>query len=129
MYVDGNPIALTGGDWNQAGTNYSAGNPDFAKLRLNPDKFRTSSSFGDAFGTAFSAYDVKKLAVGAVDFVRKPNGKNRTEAWFQVVAIPPTGGSVSISGTFPVGISGSVAGLVRDPAGTVSDPLVEGASS
>lgn len=126
MYVDGNPVALTGGDWNQTGTNYSAGNPDFAKLKLNPDKFRTSFS---PVEPAFSAYDTKKLAVGAVDFVRKPNGKNRTEAWFQVVAIPPTGGTVSISGTFPVGISGSVAGLVRDPAGTASDPLVEGAAS
>jgi len=129
IYVDGSPVALTGGDWNVAGTNYSAGNPDFVKLKLNPEKFKTSFSHGNPFDEAFSAYDTKKLAVGAVDFARKSSGKNRTDSWFQVVAIPPAGGSVSISGTFPVGISGSVAGLVRDPAGTVVDPLVEGAQS
>jgi hypothetical protein len=35
--------------------------------------------------------------VGAVDFTRKSNGKNRADSWFQVVAVPPTGGSVSVS--------------------------------
>lgn len=42
-YVDGSPVTLTGGDWNQAGTNYSAGNPDWTKLKLNPEKFRSKS--------------------------------------------------------------------------------------
>ncbi len=36
---------LTGGDWNQAGTNYSAGNPDFAKLKMNPAKFKVAGRF------------------------------------------------------------------------------------
>ncbi|MFB0964369.1 MAG: prepilin-type N-terminal cleavage/methylation domain-containing protein [Patescibacteria group bacterium] len=40
VYVDGNQTALTGGDWNVSGTNYSAGNPDYAKLKLNRDKFK-----------------------------------------------------------------------------------------
>ncbi|MFB0964527.1 MAG: type II secretion system protein, partial [Patescibacteria group bacterium] len=43
VYFDGNtPTTLTGGDWNVAGTNYSAGNPDYAKLKLNQEKFRVS---------------------------------------------------------------------------------------
>ncbi|MFB0964879.1 MAG: hypothetical protein QMC36_04250 [Patescibacteria group bacterium] len=40
MYADGNPNVLTGGNWNDANTNYSAGNPDWGKLKLNPDKFK-----------------------------------------------------------------------------------------
>lgn len=43
VVIDGNPSFLTGGDWNEPDTNYSAGNPDYAKLKLNPDKFRVSS--------------------------------------------------------------------------------------
>ncbi|MFZ3232337.1 MAG: hypothetical protein WA194_02185 [Patescibacteria group bacterium] len=44
MYVDGLANALTGGNWNDANTNYSAGNPDYAKLKLNSDKFKTASA-------------------------------------------------------------------------------------
>ena len=69
-YVDGNPVALTGGDWNAPGTNYSAGNPDYAKLKLNPDKFRSSAN-GGAFSSisrVFAAYDPKLLTVGAFDW-------------------------------------------------------------
>lgn len=87
VYVDGNAISLTGGDWNVPGTNYSAGNPDFAKLKLNPEKFRTSSANGRGLPEAF-AYDMTKTVVGAVDFMRKVEGKNRRDSWFQVVAIP-----------------------------------------
>ncbi|MFB0965192.1 MAG: hypothetical protein QMC36_05950 [Patescibacteria group bacterium] len=60
VYVDGSPVALTGGDWNVSGTNYSAGNPDYVKLRLNADKFKTASL---GYPTAFAAYDPKYLAV------------------------------------------------------------------
>lgn len=43
VYVDGNSVVLTGGSWDSSGTNYSAGNPDWTKLKLNPEKFRLSS--------------------------------------------------------------------------------------
>lgn len=43
-YVDGTPSVLTGGTWNAPGTNYSAGEPDFSKLKLDPTKFRVSSA-------------------------------------------------------------------------------------
>lgn len=65
-YVDGNPVTLTGGAYGTAGTNYSAGNPDWAKLRLNPEKFRLSSlgaRFASAFGNAQAAYDPKLVSV------------------------------------------------------------------
>ncbi len=114
VFVDGTKTFLTGGDWDDSGTNYSAGSPDYAKLKLDPEKFRTSFSRGVRFsgsvrfptgvpsGSASSAYDAADLAVGAVDFVRKSGGKDRTESWIQVVAIPPAGGTVAVSGTFPV---------------------------
>ncbi|MFB0964271.1 MAG: hypothetical protein QMC36_00960 [Patescibacteria group bacterium] len=40
--MDGIQTALTGGDWNVPNTNYSAGNPDYAKLKLNPEKFKVA---------------------------------------------------------------------------------------
>lgn len=88
-YADGNLLALTGGDWNQAGTNYSAGNPDWTKLKLNPDKFRLSSigsRFAAAFGTAEAAYDPKLVSVGAFDAALAPTvaGRARSAQFFQV---------------------------------------------
>lgn len=44
VVFDGNPTTLSGGDWNVPGTNYSAGNPDYAKLKLNQEKFKTAKS-------------------------------------------------------------------------------------
>ncbi len=71
VYLDGTPTALTGGAWNTAGTNYSAGNPDYAKLKMNPEKFKVARSgaesaisavFGLVSGVS-AAYDAKYLTV------------------------------------------------------------------
>ncbi|MFB0965342.1 MAG: type II secretion system protein [Patescibacteria group bacterium] len=53
VYLDGTQTTLTGGDWNVSGTNYSAGNPDYAKLKLNPEKFKTA--FRPVVPEAFAA--------------------------------------------------------------------------
>lgn len=75
-YADGNPLVLTGGDWNAVGTNYSAGNPDYAKLKLNPKKFGTSALFENSphfvthyFQQAHAEYSSTGISVGAVDYV------------------------------------------------------------
>lgn len=136
-YVDGSPVTLTGGDWNQAGTNYSAGNPDWAKLKLNPDKFRLSS-FGSrpaaAFGTAEAAYDPKSVAVGALDAALAPtaSGRNRSASFFQAAGTSLATGLVSVAGDFPAPTeaqisAGAARGLVKDPDG--SGALVDGESS
>lgn len=46
VFIDGTGIALTGGNVGQApfDSNYTAGKPDFTKLKLNPEKFRISAS-------------------------------------------------------------------------------------
>lgn len=68
--IDGNPSVLTGGDWNQAGTNYSAGNPDYAKLKLAKEKFKVSELLKIPFfgNPANAAADPAYLLVGASDF-------------------------------------------------------------
>lgn len=74
-YVNGSPTVLAGGDWNVSGTNYSAGNPDWVKLKLNPNKFKLSalrSGLAAAFGTAEAAYDPKFVSVGAMDVTLAP---------------------------------------------------------
>lgn len=38
-----NSAMLVPGDWSAPGTNYSAGNPDWVKLKMNPEKFKISS--------------------------------------------------------------------------------------
>lgn len=139
MYVDGNQTALTGGNWNQPDTNYSAGNPDYAKLKLNPEKFRVASSGLSGrtlgmlartagFGRADAAYDPRYLTVGATDVaaVSSNDGKKRSVSYFQVAGISPSTGAVSVSGNYPAS-SGSVAGLVKDPkAATSTGALVDG---
>lgn len=45
VFIDGNSNSLTGGDWNAPNTNYSAGNPDYVKLKINKDKFKISALF------------------------------------------------------------------------------------
>ncbi len=42
IVFDGFPVALAGGEWDMPGTNYSAGNPHYEKLKLDSEKFRTS---------------------------------------------------------------------------------------
>ena len=46
-FADGNPVTLTGGDFGVSGTNYSAGNPRWDRLRMNGDKFRLAGAFGN----------------------------------------------------------------------------------
>ena len=102
-YIDNSPVALTGGDWNVSGTNYSAGNPDFAKLKLNPDKFKISLGNPSRFVIeSFAAYDPKSVLVGAVDAAISPtaSGKKRSVSYFQVAGILPSNGTVSVSGNF-----------------------------
>ena len=117
-YVDGSPATLTGGDWNVSGTNYSAGNPDWAKLKLNPDKFRLSvrPSLG-GFGSlaslpyVFASYDSKSISIGAVEAALAPtaSGRNRSASFFQVAGTAPATGLVSVSGNFPAPTAAQVA--------------------
>lgn len=86
---DGVSTTLTGGNWNAPNTNYSAGNPDFAKLKINPDKFKTSF-LKSSFEKAFAAYDSKIISVGAAEAVATlPNGKKRVTSYVQVAGISP----------------------------------------
>ncbi|MFB0965338.1 MAG: FISUMP domain-containing protein [Patescibacteria group bacterium] len=134
-YVDGNPVVLTGGDWNAAGTNYSAGNPNWALLKLNPEKFKLSS-LPNWFQDTFAAYDPKAVSVGALDAALAPtaSGRNRSASFFQAAGVAPSGG-VSVAGTFPQPTAaqialGAVAGLVKNPSSSSNTgALVDGGAS
>ena len=137
-YVDGVGIPLTGGNVGQApaDSNYTAGRPDFAKLKLNPEKFRISSSGlpGGTFGliaratglgtdSAEAAYDPQSAFVGAMDAARNEStGKKRSSSYFQVGAVSPTTKTASVAGNFPTsGIpAGYSAGLIKANPGTPS---------
>lgn len=145
-YVDGSPVTLTGGQYGEEPktSNYSAGNPNWKELKLNPDKFRFSSASlpgGTAallarvagFWTAEAAYDSKSLSVGAVDAALAPttSGRQRSTSFFQVTGTDPVTKAVSVSGNFPAPTpeqtaSGATAGLVKAPTGTGA--LVDGYS-
>lgn len=128
-YVDGTQVFLTGGNWDQAGTNYSAGNPDYSKLKLNPEKFKVGFRPFDRASAA--AYDAKYLAVGAFDATVGIGTKARTASYFQIAGIAPATGVASVSGNFPATQSGgSVAGLVKDPkVSSSTGALVDGGNS
>lgn len=121
VFIDGTQTALTGGTWDAAGTNYSAGNPDYAKLKLNADKFKVASLVRSV-SEAFAAYDPSgTLSVGAVDYSSSVNatGRKRSSSWFQVAGINPATKAVTVNGNYPgTSLSGSVAGLVKDSTST-----------
>lgn len=65
-FVDGSPVTLTGGKWDDPTANYSAGNPNWKELKLNPDKFKLSSlpsKLASVFGSAQAAYDPTLVSV------------------------------------------------------------------
>lgn len=135
VVFDGNPIALSGGDWDAPGTNYSAGNPDYAKLKISKDKFKIASNGGRVFAELFSVAsatgtaDPAYLLVGAAETSEiSASGKKRIRSAVQVAAIPSTGKAV-VTGSYS-GQSGAVAGLVRDPGSASSTgSLVDGVAT
>ena len=68
-FVDGNPVVLTGGQWGSGGTNYSAGNPRWDRLRMNGEKFKMAfavpgvAGFGGFADGAGAAYDTGAVSV------------------------------------------------------------------
>lgn len=56
VYLDGTQIVLTGGSWDAPNANYSAGNPDYAKLKLNPEKFKVAFIGIPLFDKVSAAY-------------------------------------------------------------------------
>lgn len=124
VVFDGTPVMLAGGDWNAPGTNYSAGNPDYAKLRLNKEKFKISKF--DAIQSVFAAADPSYVLVGAADVVVGTGTKVRQRSFAQTAALL-SNGTALVSGDFPSQSPGSVAGLVRDAAnGSSTGALVDG---
>ncbi|MDQ1343978.1 MAG: hypothetical protein QG650_698 [Patescibacteria group bacterium] len=145
IVFDGIPASLVGGDWNAPGTNYSAGNPDYAKLKLDPAKFRITSVrtyASDLFAAIFSPFSVRSasadsvssdpsyLLVGAVDAADTSGTKTRVKSYSQVAAILPSG-ETQINGDYPVtATGGSTPGLIKDVAnvGSSTGTLVDGAT-
>lgn len=70
--------------------------------------------------------------MGAADFSvsSTSGGKKRASSFFQVAGISPATGGVTVTGNYPVGLSGSVSGLVKDLASPSSTgALVDGLKS
>lgn len=100
VYVDGKQVALSGGAWNDANANYSAGNPDYAKLKMNPEKFKIS--FIGNVEKTLAAYDSQSLSIGALDIsIQGNNGSKRTASWYQVAGVAPGTKMAVVSGNFP----------------------------
>lgn len=132
-FVDGNPSVLTGGQYGTPGTNYSAGNPDWPKLKLNPEKFRISglaSRFASVFLPVEAAYDPSTVLLAAAELTAPAaSGKPRTVGYVQAAGIPASG-IPFVVGNYPVGASGSVAGLLKDPSSASSTgALIDGAKT
>lgn len=99
-FFDGNPTVLTGGDWNAPNTNYSAGNPDYVRLKMNPEKFKTTyRDILNGMQDAFAAANPKYLLVGAADATTVVNGKTRTNSFVQIAGTTPSK-TAAITGNF-----------------------------
>ena len=134
LLVDGAPLVLTGGDVETPGTNYTAGNPRWDRLKMNGEKFRIASAGGWAespWQKAGAAYSAGSMAVGAVDVTRPGiNGRKRATPYFQVGGISPSSRRTSVTGNYTAAGTGALAGLIKDP-GSVSatGTLVDGISA
>lgn len=143
MFDGGVADALVGGPCGTPGTNYSAGNPDYRALRLDPEKFRISllssprlaaSAMGWLGASAEEEYvaDPTLLLVGAADLTDESGTKPRTRSFVQVAAVLSSD-TAYVAGDFPSGDvdGGAVAGLIKDAAYSESSTgaLVDGAST
>lgn len=127
--LPGGSTVLVGGNWDQPGTNYSVGNPDFSRLRLDPAKFRISAP-GGTFGLFSLAYaagtDTSRPVVGAADVLETAGSRTRTRTFVQVASARPSE-TAFVEGNYPAGLSGSVAGLIKNEAlGSLTGALVNG---
>ncbi|MFB0964622.1 MAG: hypothetical protein QMC36_02845, partial [Patescibacteria group bacterium] len=114
----GKQVYLTGGAWNAPGTNYSAGNPDWAALKLDPSKFRTSTVPFGFFDSALAAYDPKTVIIGAADAMDVSSaGMSRARPLLQGAAIL-SNGVAYVTGDVPTlnSSTGASLSLIRDPA-------------
>lgn len=125
VYFDGvNPVTLSGGNWDDANTNYTAGNPDYVKLKLNKDKFKVAQLgipfWPTALAAATGAVNTSYPVVGAADSTQFVNGKKKISSYVQVAGIQSTG-ITAITGNFPtpaVTATGASSGLIRDMSPT-----------
>lgn len=123
-------VTLVPGLWNAPGTNYSAGNPDYAALRLNPDKFRTASVLiPPAFAELPAATDPNYVLVAAADLNSATSGGSKIRTFVQSAGILESS-KAFVVGDSPSGAGGSVSGLIRDPSNpTGTGALVDGAQT
>lgn len=79
---------------------------------------------------AVADYDSKFLSVGALDATeRSTASRPRPVSWFQVAGVDPNTKKAVVMGNFPNTFSsgGSSAGLIRDPAGSATGAVIDGA--
>lgn len=105
VVVDGTSTYLIGGNWNDPDTNYSAGNPDWTKLKLNPAKFKIAQGgFGKWLDGALAAYDPGIVSVGAADVQSAlPSGRVRISSFVQVAAVSPVSKEAVVVGNYAAG--------------------------
>ncbi len=148
LYVDGTPVALTGGNVGEApaDSNYTAGQPRWDRLKLDGGKFRVSgisadsrlaAAFAPFLPEALAAFDRTALSAGAADVpTASANGRVRTAAFFQVAGILPDAGTAVVFGNFPAPSAAdfaasesngkpAAAGLVRNPDAGPAEALAD----
>lgn len=86
-----------------ADSNFTSGNPDYKKLKLNPDKFRISDAGRFVpFMAANAATDSSAMLAGGIDASSTAsNGRRRSVSYFQVAGINPVSKKAVVTGTFP----------------------------
>lgn len=137
---------MTGGQFGDPGTNYSAGNPRWDRLRMNGEKFKLAFGrteraetgafpspgelpyvFGNPAQDVSAAYSTGELSIGAVDiFKTLANGRKRNVPFFQVAGVVAGSKTAVIAGNYAPGTSAEIPSLVRDPdSANPSLPLAE----
>jgi prepilin-type N-terminal cleavage/methylation domain-containing protein len=110
-------VTLTGGSYGTAGTSYTAGTPDWNKLRLDPSRFTAKAAL-----PAWSPIQIAEAGsatpyAGAADVTDGStiSGKVRYRSYSQA-ALQDSAGAWHVAGNWPgSSVPGTSSGLIADP--------------
>jgi hypothetical protein len=111
-------ITLTGGSYGTAGTAYTAGTPDWNKLRLDPSRFTAQSNLPIWSPVQTAEAGSATPYAGAADVTDGSNGATGKARYryYSQAALQDSAGAWHVAGNWPgSSVPGTSSGLIADP--------------
>jgi hypothetical protein len=111
-------ITLTGGSYGTAGTAYTAGTPDWNKLRLDPSRFTAQAALPSWSPVQTAEAGSATPYAGAADVTDGSNGATGRARYryYSQAALQDSAGAWHVAGNWPgSSVPGTSSGLIADP--------------